>query len=195
MTRDQLLQHALQFDSELFVDRIMTFDEEANGALSQERVLASVGSVLGAAALVLLVIGLYGTMAAAVDPQPPRARDPARARRQARARSALWSSSAACSSPALALGWGCRSPTPPRNRSPTCSTVCNRLDPLVGAVTVAIVLATAASRGQSCPPVALPGSGTPAIRPDRRLSREPRTASRGLRATMSPRMDRGTDRV
>jgi predicted permease len=66
MTRDRLLQHALQFDGGLFVDRIMTFDEEANGALSQERVLASIGSILGAAALVLLVIGLYGTMAAAV---------------------------------------------------------------------------------------------------------------------------------
>jgi putative ABC transport system permease protein len=66
MTRDRLLQHVLQFDPELFVDKIMTFDEEANGALSQERMLASIGSLLGAAALILLVIGLYGTMAAAV---------------------------------------------------------------------------------------------------------------------------------
>ena len=66
MTRDCLLQHALQFDSGLFVDKILTFDEEANGALSQERVLASIGSLLGAAALMLLIIGLYGTMAAAV---------------------------------------------------------------------------------------------------------------------------------
>ena len=66
MTRDRLLQHTERFDPGLFVDKILTFDEEANGALSQERVLASVGSVLGATALVLLVIGLYGTMAAAV---------------------------------------------------------------------------------------------------------------------------------
>ena len=66
MTRDRLLHHVLQFDAGLFVDKILTFDEEANGALSQERVLAAIGSALGAAALVLLVIGLYGTMAAAV---------------------------------------------------------------------------------------------------------------------------------
>ena len=44
MTRNRLLQHVLQFDPELFVDKIMTFDEEANGALSQERMLASIGS-------------------------------------------------------------------------------------------------------------------------------------------------------
>src|SRR4029453_10092669 len=43
-----------------------TFDEEANGALSQERVLAGIGWSLRITALVLLVIGLYGTMAAAV---------------------------------------------------------------------------------------------------------------------------------
>jgi macrolide transport system ATP-binding/permease protein len=50
----------------LFVDRIDTFDAEANGALSRERMLAGIGWGLGIAALVLLVIGLYGTMAAAV---------------------------------------------------------------------------------------------------------------------------------
>ena len=66
MTRDLLLQQALQFDSELFVDRILTFDEEANGALSEERVLAALGSLLGIAALALIVVGLYGTMTAAV---------------------------------------------------------------------------------------------------------------------------------
>ena len=66
MTRDLLLQQALQFDSELFVDRIRTFDEEANGALSEERVLAALGSLLGIAALALIVVGLYGTMTAAV---------------------------------------------------------------------------------------------------------------------------------
>jgi len=66
MTRDRLVQHARLFDAGLYVDRILTFDEEADGALSQERVLASIGLLLGAAALVLVVIGLYGTMAAAV---------------------------------------------------------------------------------------------------------------------------------
>jgi len=46
--------------------RIHTFDAEANGALSQERMLAGIGWGLGIAALILLVIGLYGTTAAAV---------------------------------------------------------------------------------------------------------------------------------
>lgn len=66
MTRDLLLQQTLQFDAELFVDRIRTFDEEADGALSEERVLAGLGSLLGMAALALIVVGLYGTMTAAV---------------------------------------------------------------------------------------------------------------------------------
>ena len=66
ISRDVLLQQALEVDRSLFVDRILTFDEEANGTLSQERVLAGIGWSLGIAALVLLVIGLYGTMAAAV---------------------------------------------------------------------------------------------------------------------------------
>jgi putative ABC transport system permease protein len=66
MSRDRLQQAALDFDPSLFIDRISTFDEEANGALSQERVLAGIGWSLGITALVLLVVGLYGTMAAAV---------------------------------------------------------------------------------------------------------------------------------
>jgi ABC-type antimicrobial peptide transport system permease subunit len=66
MTRDLLVQSALAVDSNLFVDRVATFDEEANGVLRQERVLAGIGWALGVTALVLLVIGLYGTMAAAV---------------------------------------------------------------------------------------------------------------------------------
>ncbi len=66
LTRDWLVQQALSFDPTLFVDRIDTFDAEANGALSQERMLAGIGWGLGIAALILLVIGLYGTMAAAV---------------------------------------------------------------------------------------------------------------------------------
>src|SRR4029079_7258969 len=66
MTRNLFLQQTLQFDAELFVDRIRTFDEEAHGALSEERVLAELGSLLGIAALALIVVGLYGTMTAAV---------------------------------------------------------------------------------------------------------------------------------
>lgn len=66
MTREQLLQQTRQFDPDLFVDRVQTFDEEANGALSEERVLAALGSLLGIAALALIVVGLYGTMTAAV---------------------------------------------------------------------------------------------------------------------------------
>ena len=66
MSRDALLHQARQFDSEMFVDRIRTFDEEADGALSEERMLAALGSLLGIAALALIVVGLYGTMTAAV---------------------------------------------------------------------------------------------------------------------------------
>lgn len=46
--------------------RYKTFDSEADYALSQERLLARLGWTLGAVALGLLVIGLYGTMTAAV---------------------------------------------------------------------------------------------------------------------------------
>jgi hypothetical protein len=66
VVRDQLARHVLAFDAALFVDRIWTFEEEAGRALSQERLLAWAGSTLGAVALALLVIGLYGTLAAAV---------------------------------------------------------------------------------------------------------------------------------
>jgi hypothetical protein len=66
MHRDRLMQHVLAFDSRLFVDRVWTFDEEAGRALSDERLLATTGSVLSAIALVLLVVGVYGTFAAAV---------------------------------------------------------------------------------------------------------------------------------
>jgi predicted permease len=66
LNRDALLQHLLAFDPRLFVHRVWTFDEEAGRTLSQERVLAMAGSVLGAIALALLIVGLYGTLAAAV---------------------------------------------------------------------------------------------------------------------------------
>lgn len=66
LNRDQLARHLLAFDNSLFVDRVWTFDEEAGRTLSQERLLAGLGSALGAIALVLLVVGLYGTLAAAV---------------------------------------------------------------------------------------------------------------------------------
>ena len=143
MTRDRLLQHALQFDPELFVDKILTFDEEANGALSQERMLASIGSLLGAAALILLVIGLYGTMAAAVI----------RSRRELGIRLALGARpgslrvlvvarSLLVAGAGLMLGL-------PLAYAATKSFAhllygVQPLDPLVGVVTAAIVLATAA---------------------------------------------------
>ena len=143
MTRDRLMQHVLQFDPELFVDKIMTFDEEANGALSQERMLASIGSLLGAAALILLVIGLYGTMAAAVI----------RSRRELGIRLALGARprslralvvarSLLVAGAGLMLGL-------PLAYAATKSFVhllygVQPLDPLVGVVTAAIVLATAA---------------------------------------------------
>ena len=143
MTRDRLLDRALQVDPGLFVDRIETFDEEANGTLSQERVLASVGSLLGAAALVLLIIGLYATMAAAVI----------RSRRElgirlalgARPRSLRALVVARCllvAGVGLALGL-------PLAYVATKSFAhllygVQPLDPLVGALTVAIVLATSA---------------------------------------------------
>jgi predicted permease len=65
-TSAQLTQHVLAFNPGLFVDRVWTFDEEAGRALSQERLLATAGSVLGAIALALLIVGLYGSLAAAV---------------------------------------------------------------------------------------------------------------------------------
>jgi putative ABC transport system permease protein len=66
LERGQLLAHMAAFDERLFVDRVLTFDEEAGRMLSRERLLAAAGSVLGAIALTLLVVGLYGTLAAAV---------------------------------------------------------------------------------------------------------------------------------
>jgi putative ABC transport system permease protein len=66
LTRDMIVQHTQAFDPRLFVDKVQTFDSEADYALSQERLLARLGWTLGAVALGLLVIGLYGTMTAAV---------------------------------------------------------------------------------------------------------------------------------
>jgi predicted permease len=143
MTRDRLLQHALQFDPGLFVDRIVTFDEEANGALGQERVLASIGSILGAAALVLLVIGLYGTMAAAVI----------RSRRELGIRLALGARPRSLRALVVArcllvagVGLGLGLPLAYAATKSFAHLLygVQPLDPLVGAVTVAIVLATAA---------------------------------------------------
>jgi ABC-type antimicrobial peptide transport system permease subunit len=65
-SNDQLLRHVLGFDPRLFVDRVWTFDEEAGNQLTLERLLALAGSVLGAIAIVLMVVGLYGTLAGAV---------------------------------------------------------------------------------------------------------------------------------
>jgi predicted permease len=143
MTRDRLLQHALQVDPRLFVDRIVTFDEEANGALSRERVLASIGSLLGAAALVLLVIGLYATMAAAVI----------RSRREIGIRLALGARPRSLRALVVAhcllvagVGLGLGLPLAYAAAKSFAHLLygVQPLDPLVGAVTVAIVLATAA---------------------------------------------------
>jgi len=143
MTRDRLLQLALQVDPGLFVDRIVTFDEEANGALSQERVLASIGSLLGAAALVLLVIGLYATMAVAVI----------RSRREIGIRLALGARPRSLRALVVArcllvagVGLGLGLPLAYAATKSFAHLLygVQPLDPLVGAVTVAIVLATAA---------------------------------------------------
>jgi ABC-type antimicrobial peptide transport system permease subunit len=66
LTRDTIVRHAQAFDLRLFVDKVQTFDSEADYTLSQERLLARLGWTLGAVALGLLVMGLYGTMTAAV---------------------------------------------------------------------------------------------------------------------------------
>ena len=66
LDRDRLTQHMMTFDQRLFVDRIWTFDEEAGRALSQERLLATTGSILSGIALALLVVGVYGAFASAV---------------------------------------------------------------------------------------------------------------------------------
>jgi predicted permease len=143
MTRDRLLEHALQVDPGLFVDRILTFDEEANGALSEERVLASIGSLLGAAALVLLVIGLYATMAAAVI----------RSRREIGIRLALGARPRSLRALVVArcllvagVGLGLGLPLAYAATKSFAHLLygVQPLDPLVGAVTVAIVLATSA---------------------------------------------------
>jgi predicted permease len=61
-----VVQRLLALDSQLFVDRVWTFEDEANRTLSQERLLAWTGSGLGGIAVTLLVVGLYGSLAAAV---------------------------------------------------------------------------------------------------------------------------------
>jgi predicted permease len=61
-----LMQRLHAFDSRVYVDDVRTFADEANLTLSHERLLAWAGSLLGAIALVLLIVGLYATLAAAV---------------------------------------------------------------------------------------------------------------------------------
>ena len=65
-TREQIARHVSGFDPTFFVDRVWTFDEEAGRALSQERLLAWLGTTFAAIALVLLIVGLYGVLAASV---------------------------------------------------------------------------------------------------------------------------------
>jgi predicted permease len=62
----ELRQRIIALDPRPLVDRVWTLDEEVGKALSQERLLASLGSLLGSLSLVLLVIGLYGAMSAAL---------------------------------------------------------------------------------------------------------------------------------
>jgi putative ABC transport system permease protein len=65
-TREQIARHVSGFDPTLFIDRVWTFEEEAGRALGQERLLAWLGSAFSAIALALLIVGLYGVLAAAV---------------------------------------------------------------------------------------------------------------------------------
>ena len=65
-TREQIGRQVSGFDPTLFIDRVWTFDEEAGRALSQERLLAWLGSTFAGIALALLIVGLYGVLAAAV---------------------------------------------------------------------------------------------------------------------------------
>jgi predicted permease len=62
----EILQRGQAFDGRLFVDGVRTFEDEASRTLSHERLLAWSGSLLGAIALILLIVGLYATLAAAV---------------------------------------------------------------------------------------------------------------------------------
>lgn len=66
LDRDRVMQHMIAFDPRLFVDRIWTFDEEAGRALSDERLLATIGTILSGIALALLIVGVYGAFASAV---------------------------------------------------------------------------------------------------------------------------------
>ena len=107
--------------------------------------LASIGSILGAAALVLLVVGLYGTMAAAVI----------RSRREIGIRLALGARPRSLRALVVArcllvagVGLGLGLPLAYAATKSFAHLLygVQPLDPLVGAVTVAIVLATAAHR-------------------------------------------------
>jgi hypothetical protein len=65
-TGEQIARQVSAFDPTLFIDRVWTFEEEAGLALRQERLLAWLGSTFSAIALTLLIVGLYGVLAAAV---------------------------------------------------------------------------------------------------------------------------------
>ena len=65
-TREQIARQVSRFDPSLSIDHVWTFDDEAGQALSQERLLAWIGSTFAAIALALIVVGLYGVLAAAV---------------------------------------------------------------------------------------------------------------------------------
>lgn len=66
LNASDIVRHIAALDPTLFVDRVRTFSDEAGQALSQERLLAGLGSTFGGIALALLIVGLYGTLATAV---------------------------------------------------------------------------------------------------------------------------------
>ena len=78
---DQLREQVAAVDPRVLVERIWTLNEEAGRALGQERMLAWLGSAFGVIALLLLVVGLYGTLTTAVN-RGRRDRDQTRARRE-----------------------------------------------------------------------------------------------------------------
>jgi putative ABC transport system permease protein len=140
---ERLVQHLRAFDSRMFVEDVWTFDDEAGRLLSQERLLAASGWVLGAIALALLIVGLYGTLTAAV----------ARGRRELGIRLALGASprsiggtvvarAVAVAATGLALGLPL-SYAFMRSFAHLLYGV-KPIEPLVVAVTIAVVLATAA---------------------------------------------------
>lgn len=66
VSADEIGQRVQALNSTQYADGVRTFADEASRTLSHERLLAWLGSLLGAITLVLLMVGLYATLAAAV---------------------------------------------------------------------------------------------------------------------------------